>query len=401
MNGRLRGLVLIAALSGLGACGIFGGDKDESLEPAKLLDIETSMEVKRIWSSKVGDEAKFLRVALRPVGDGNRLYVASRDGSVAALNPENGRSIWRRKLKIDLSAGPGVGDDLVAVVAVDGELIVLDAAEGNERWRTYIGGESLARPLIDNGLIIVQTVDNRLRAYAVFDGSERWTIEQSTPPLTMRGNAAPITIGTNVIAGFDNGRVAAVDATSGDLQWESMLAPQTGRSDLDRLADVDGVIAAVGQDLYAAGYQGRVMSLAAESGQVLWAAEVSSYVGVTADWNNVYTVGENGEVVALSRRTGTESWRNDSLLRRDATVPVPFNTAVVVGDFEGYLHFFSNLDGRPVARLRAGKKAVTAPPYVMANRLYVQSDSGTLTAYQVPEPRQPRRAPDIAEDEGA
>lgn len=401
MNARFRGLVLIAAMSGLGACGIFGGDKDESLEPAELLDIETSMEVKRIWSSKVGDKAKFLRVALRPVGDGNRLYAAGRDGSVVALDPENGRSIWRRKLKIDLSAGPGVGDDLVAVVAVDGMLIVLDAAEGNERWRTYIGGESLARPLIDNGLVVVQTVDNRLRAYAVFDGSERWTIEQSTPPLTMRGNAAPITIGSNVIAGFDNGRVAAVNAANGDLQWESMLAPQTGRSDLDRLADVDGVIAAVGQDLYAAGYQGRVMSLAAESGQVLWAAEVSSYVGVTADWNNVYTVGQNGEVFALSRRTGTETWRNDSLLRRDATVPVPFNTAVVVGDFEGYLHFFSNLDGRPVARLRAGKKAVTAPPYVMANRLYVQSDSGMLTAYQVPEPRRPRRAPDIAEDEGA
>ncbi len=400
MNTRVRSLALIAALLGLGACGIFGDKKDESLEPAKLVDIETSVTVKRIWSNKIGDDAEFLRVALRPVGDGNRLYAASRNGIVTALDPENGRQIWREKLDIELSAGPGVGEGLIVVVAADGLLIALDTANGTERWRSYIGGESLARPVIDDDLVVVQTVDNRLLAYAVFDGRERWAMQQSTPPLTMRGNAAPVAVGTNVIAGFDNGRLAAVDATSGDVQWESLLAPQTGRSDLDRLADVDGLIAVVGQDLYAAGYQGRVMSLAAESGQVLWTADISSYVGVTADWNNVYTVDENGALFALSRRTGVESWRNDSLLRRDATVPVPFNTTVVVGDFEGYLHFFSNLDGQPVARLRAGKKAVSVAPYVMANRLYVQSDAGTLTAYLIPEPRRPRRAPDIAGEEG-
>lgn len=400
MSRLLRNLGIASLGLALAGCGMFGGGDDEALEPMELEDIDETLDVRRLWSANLGGDAEFLRVALRPVGDGNRIYAASRDGRVSAFDPESGREAWQTRLDIDLSAGPGVGEDIVAVVAADGFLVALDAASGDERWRSYIEGESLATPLIDDDLVIVQTVDNRLRAYSVFDGSGRWTIEQSTPPLTMRGNAAPVAVGTNVIAGFDNGRLAAVEAASGDVQWETLLAPQAGRSDLDRLADVDGLIAAVGQDVYAAGYQGRIMSVAAESGQILWAAEVSTYVGVAADWNNVYTTRDGGEVVALSRRTGTETWRNASLLRRGGTVPVPFATSVVVGDFEGYLHFFSNIDGQAVARVRTGKKPVTAPPYVIANRLYVQTDGGTLTAWAIREREPTRSAPDIAEQDG-
>ena len=141
--------------------------------------------------------------------------------------------------------------------------------------------------------------------------------------------------------------------------------------------------------------------MAAESGQVLWAREISSYVGVAADWTNVYTTNSDGEIVALFRRNGAESWRQDSLLRREPTLPVAFNTTVAVGDLEGYLHFFSVTDGVPVARLRLGKNAISSSPVVVADWLYVQSDSGNIAAYAVQQPKRKRNAPDIAADEGA
>jgi len=238
-----------------------------------------------------------------------------------------------------------------------------------------------------------------LRAVSAFDGSERWTVEQSTPRLTVRGSATPVVVGTTVIAGFDNGRLAAVNLATGDTEWEAMLSPPSGRSDLERLADVDGMISVVGQDVYASGYQGSVASVASESGQILWSREVSSHEGVSADWNNLYMVNDEGTVVALSRRNGDESWRQNSLIRREPTVPVAFNTTVVVGDFEGYLHFFSNFDGKAVARVRLGSQAISNEPVVIANRLYVQSDSGKVSAYAVQESRS-RNAPDTS-DEGA
>ncbi len=394
-----RNLLVASAVLGLSACGLFGDD-DEKLEPAELIKFQTKVPIKKLWSAKLGDDAEFLRVALRPVGDGNRIYAASFDGNVIAFNPENGKQVWRNKLDIRLSSGPGAGNDIVVVVAADGLVIALGSDDGSERWRAYIGGESLATPLVFGDYVIVQTADNRLLALSAFDGSERWSIEQSIPMLTMRGTTSPVQSGQTIVTGFDNGRLLGIDLSTGDVRWESMLSPPSGRSDLDRLADIDGNIAVVGQDIYASGYHGRVASLAAESGQILWARELSTYAGVTADWSNVYTTLENGEVVALNRTTGAEIWRQGALLRREPTVPVAFRSTVVVGDLEGYLHFFSNVDGEPAARVRAGKHAIIGTPIVVADRLYVQSDDGTISAWVVKEPKKDkRRVPDTAEED--
>ena len=392
-----RNLLALSAALLLSACGLFGDD-DEELKPAELIDFETKVPVKRLWSTRLGADAEFLRVALRPMGDGNRVYAASVNGNVVALDPESGKQVWRTKLGISLAAGPGVGEGLVVVVAADGYVVALAADDGSERWRAYISGESLATPVVHEEYVVVQTVANTVTALSVFDGTERWSLEQSTPALTMRGSTSPVQVGQSVVTGFDNGRVMAINLETGDVEWDSMLAPPSGRSDLDRLSDIDGDIAVVGQDIYASGYQGRIASLAAESGQVLWTREVSTYEGVTADWNNVYSTLDNGELLALNRRTGTEIWRQNALLRREPTVPVSFRTTVVVGDLEGYLHFFSNVDGEPVARVRAGKSAIVSTPLVLADRLYVQSDDGKVTAWYIVEPEPDRRrAPDIAD----
>ena len=347
MNSFVRIAVLCVATLTLSACSWFGGGDDEeiALEPLELVDIETTINIKKLWGAKLGDDAEFLRVMLQPAGDGNRIYAASRDGNVIAFDPETGKQAWKVELDTTLSAGPGIGEGNLALGTSDGSIIVLDTKDGSERWRVNLGGETLSPPLISGDSVVVSTVDNRLRALSLLNGSERWIVEQSTPLLTMRGSASPAMAGNSVVCGFDNGRLMAIDLDSGDVVWDTVLAPPSGRSDLERLSDIDGQISVVGQDIYAGGYQGRIASVAAESGQVLWAREISSYVGVSADWNSIYTTNEDGEVVALARRNGQESWRQASLLRREPTVPVAFNTTVAVGDLEGYLHFFSVLDG--------------------------------------------------------
>lgn len=377
-------ICLLAATS-IAGCGIFGDD-DEELGPTELLEFKKTLDVRKIWSAKVGDGTEFLRIALSPAGDGNRVYAASYDGKVTAYDAQDGDRIWRTEVDAVLSAGPGVGGGLVIVAGYDGDLIALSAEDGAERWRVNIGGESLARPLITGNTVVVYTIDGRLRVYSAFNGSERWSLEQSLPALTLRGSATPIVVGSTIIAGFDNGRLLGISLDDGTEQWEAILTPGSGRSDLDRLADIDGAIAAVGQDVYATGYNGRVASLAVESGQVLWAREISGLSGLTADWNNVYMVGEEGELVAMLRRNGDDVWRQGALIRREPTSPVVFGTSVVVGDFEGYVHFFNNFDGRPVARVRVGNGMISDAPVVIGSRLYVQSESGTLSAFEVPAP---------------
>ena len=389
-----RGVLLCCLIVSAGlvsGCGMFGfgAPKDEELEPTELLDFDETLSVRRVWTTRVGKGSEYLRLSLMPIGDGARLYAASFDGNVVALDPENGRSIWRTSLRSELTAGPGLGDDLVVVFSRDGEVICLSAENGVELWRADLEGESVSRPTVRNGTVVVATIDGLLRGLSAQDGSVLWTIEQAPPALTLRGGTDPVVVGTTVISGFDNGRLVAVSLADGTTEWETMLSPPSGRSDLDRLADVDGSVAAVGQDVYAAGYQGRIAALASESGQVLWSRELSSYSGLGAEWDKLYALTAEGELVAMQRRNGADVWRQSALIRRQPTSPVPFNTAVAVGDFEGYVHFFDGETGEPVARERVGKGMISGKPAVVAGRLFVQSENGDVAAFAVPAPERP------------
>lgn len=394
---RMTRLPLLALLCLVaGGCGVFGG-KDDELPPKELVDFEPRLDVRKVWSAKVGKGSELLRMSLMPAGDGKRVYAASYDGKVSAFDPETGKLAWRQELEIKLSSGPGIGNGMVVVAGPDGDVVALRAEDGSVAWRTNVVGESLASPQIRGDVVIIYTINGILHARSALDGSARWSIEQSSPALTLRGSATPLIVGNTVVAGFDNGRLMAVSLADGVTEWEAMMSPPSGRSDLERLADVDGHMANVGQDIYAAGYQGRVASLAAESGQILWAREISSYVGIAADWNNVYIVADNGELIAL-RRNGSDLWRQDTLLRRNPTAPVAFNNTVVVGDFEGYVHFFNNEDGSTVARLRAGGTLFSGAPVVVGTRLIVQSEDGSLTAFAVTQPKRPGNGQDVAAD---
>ena len=396
MRSAVTVLTFAIALFGVAGCGLFGGsDDDEKLEPTELIEFEQTLPIRRLWSAKVGKGTEFLRLSLAPAGDGTRIYAAGHNGVVVAFDPENGRRLWSTDLGVELTAGPGVDGDLVVVAGREGDVICLRANDGAEVWRTNIDGESVALPLVKDDTVVIVTIDGVMRALSTFDGAIRWTIEQSLPALTLRGASEPVVVGTSVISGFDNGRLIAVGMQDGTVEWESVLSPPSGRSDLERLADVDGAIASVGQDIYAAGYQGRIAALAAESGQILWAREVSTHAGIGADWDKIYTVTGDGEVLAMTRRNGEDEWRQAILVRRQPTTPVPFNTAVAVGDFEGYVHLFDNADGAPVARVRVGKGMISTAPVVIAGRLYVQNESGEIAAFDVEQPERP----DVETDE--
>ena len=130
MRLRTRSLCALAAGLALACCGIFGDD--DELEPAELVDIDPKIELDRAWRAKVGGDSEFLRLALRPAGDGTRIYAASVDGKVSAFDPTSGDRGWRTDLEVEFTAGPGVGQERVVVVSADGFVIVLDATSGRK-----------------------------------------------------------------------------------------------------------------------------------------------------------------------------------------------------------------------------------------------------------------------------
>jgi outer membrane protein assembly factor BamB len=371
--------LLVALLAALQGCS--GRGKDASEPPAELTSFDETLEVRKLWSNNVGGKSKRLRLGLRPATDGARVYAGAYDGQVAAFDAVTGRKVWSVKTDLTLTAGPGFGDGLLAFGTGDGELVALDAATGQERWRQAIGSEVLAAPAISSNVIVVRTVDGRLRGFSAANGSTAWSVEQSLPALTLRGNTAPRVAGTLVVSGFNNGRVAAYEVATGDPVWEVAIANPAGRSELERLVDVSAGIQVVGNDVYVVGYHGRAVGIDLETGTVIWQQELSSYSGLGADFNSVYVTSDFDAVVALSRAAGTQLWRQEALRLRDLTAPTRYANTLVVGDYQGYLHWLSPDDGRFLAREKAAGERISAPPLVVGENVFVQGDDGTLAAF--------------------
>jgi outer membrane protein assembly factor BamB len=386
MRGRLT-VPLVAPLVALLV--LAGCSKDKDVEqPAKLVPIAATLPVKKLWSVDVGGgkHQMLLRLGLGPAVENGVVYAASHKGVVDAVEIATGRRLWRKRLRAPLSAGPGAGYGLVVVGSSKGDVIALDAATGQERWRSHVDSELLSAPAISESVVVMRSVDGRLRGFDAVSGAQRWSIEQDVPRLSLRGIATPVIAKSAVVSGFDNGKIVAVNIENGNTLWETTLAAPHGRTEIDRLVDVDCAVAVIGDNVYATGYHGRTAELALGSGQIWWAHKMSSDHGLAADADRVYVSEADGTVVALHATDGSEIWHNDRLKWRGLSAPTLTDAAVVVADYEGYLHWLDKKTGVIVARTRDSKYRVSNPPVAMGDTVVVLSDGGELAAFRATPP---------------
>ncbi|SFM06989.1 outer membrane protein assembly factor BamB [Halopseudomonas pachastrellae] len=372
---------LILGLSAAVMVGCSSSKKE--LPPAELEKFNAEVELDRIWKRNVGVGQGDLYNNLTPALDGLTLYAADAKGRVVALERETGKEKWEVKLKEPLSGAVGAGGGLVLVGTLDGQVITLDEADGSEKWRAQVSSEVLAAPQTNGDVVVVQTQDDKLVGLDISNGERRWIYESTLPVLTVRGHSEPVVDVRQVFAGLASGKVVALSAETGIPMWEQRVAQPTGRSELERMVDIDGRLLLDDQTLYVVSYQGNVAALDAQSGRPLWQHAASSYVGPGAGFGSVYISEADGTVQALDAGSATELWSTEALARRQLTAPVAFSNFVAVGDFEGYLHLLGQTDGRMAGRVRVDGDGLRAAPLTVGDLLFVYGNSGDLAAYKL------------------
>lgn len=373
-----RLLVLLCAAVAVAAC-----SKEKNVEPPlELVKFPATLDIDRVWSTGLGGGDKVLRLGLAPAVDGERVYAAGHGGDVEAFAAASGRKLWAVDTKLPLSAGPGVAGALVIVASIEGDVLALDAATGARRWQAHVGGEVLGRPAGSATIVVVRTVSGKLVGLQAADGKEAWSYEQQVPRLSLRGSASPVVHGDTVLSGFDNGKVASLSLASGDLLWEAVVSPPHGRTELERLADIDSAVRVADKDVYAVGFQGRIAMLALDSGQIWWGRELSSHRGLDVDNDQLYVSTADGRVLAMRRRDGGDIWSQDGMLRRGLTGPAIDGDSVVVADFEGYVHWLDRATGHLAGRASTDGDRVSNTPVAAGGLVFVQTDSGSLYAFR-------------------
>ncbi|HJU25226.1 MAG TPA: outer membrane protein assembly factor BamB [Rhodanobacteraceae bacterium] len=393
-------LVLLPAFTGCSLIQKIISSKDNVHPPRELTEFTPTVQVQRLWKESVGDGAGRSGIRLRPAYADGKLYVASVDGKLAALDAATGKTIWENDTRTHglfgyfgkkkhypdalYAGGPSVNGDLMVVGTLDGHVYGLDAATGKQRWAAELSDEVVSAPTIDGGLVYARTNDGRIYALDAATGARKWVNDQAEIPLlSLRGNGPVLVAHGVVFYGSDDGKIVALRSDTGSAQWQQQLAKGEGRSDIEKLDDADGSLQLDGDTLFADAYHGSLVSVNAPDGKVNWNRPFSSYVGVAIAGKQVIGIDEDSQVWAMDASTGADVWKQDELEYRWLTGPAVQGRYAVVGDLQGYVHWLNLADGKLAARERLSRDAIRARPLVVGDTVFVEDETGTIGAYRI------------------
>ena len=376
-----RGRLLLAVwpILLLAAC---GGAKDNTEPPAELTSIEAPIPLILNWSVDTRAAANSASYRLRPLLTGDHVYTIDTRGTVSYIDPVKGRTLWRFETGLAAITGLGGNPNLIIAASQDGDIKAYIPIEKGLRllWETQIEGEIRATPVVDQNQVFVRSVDGRLRSLTASDGSQQWVVSRRVPALSLTGNSQPIVFNDRIITGFDDGKLVAFERSSGQVVWETAVSFPSGRTEVERLADVDGQFIVRDSIVYAVSFQGRLVAVQATSGDLLWSRELSGFQALAIDQDAIYLTAEKSHLWSIDRRTGTAFWKQDVLHARRITAPAIIGDYLVVVDLEGYQHWLRKSDGKLVGRIQVTPARAYAQPLVWRNQVLTLDRDGLLAS---------------------
>lgn len=379
MRNMLHGLLIALLFSLLAAC----GSKENLPPPASLTEFNPTINVYKLWGTRIGHGSSKYYFRLNPAVAGNIIYINDYNGYVYALDAMTGNPIWERHIRLAFTSGIAVDSGKLFIGSENGRLLALNASDGKILWQAPIGSEILATPTAVQGIVLVKTIDGVLAAVSESDGQLLWRFTQEVPALILHAESQPIVAGGIVVAGFANGRIAAINLHSGKLLWLAQVSSPQGVTDIERMVDIDVTPIVIRGIVYAASYRGHIAAIELQSGRFIWRHLISSYTGLTADGNRIYISDAKGHVWAFDEDLGTVAWRQDRLHARMVTGPALQGHYVVVADGYGYVHWLSTTDGQFAARMAVSNAGTITEPVVVNGIAYIYTRDGQISAFKI------------------
>jgi outer membrane protein assembly factor BamB len=357
--------------------------KEEELEPVELAPIKAEVGMRLIWRKSIADGpgANYNRLELAKEGD--RLFAASIDGRVKAMQTDNGKKLWEADVDGEISGGVGIAGENVVVGTTDGRLIALNMQDGSKLWQSKLSSEVVSTPTANNDIVVAHCIDGKVHAVSLTDGKPVWSFDGNMPVLTLRGASSAVFEADYVFVGLANGKLVGLDVQTGQVRWEGRVAIGQGKSEIERIVDIDAPPYISGNTIYVVSYQGRIMAFDMRSGRPVWSEKESSYQRLVEGFGNIYVSTAKGTVTAYSKDDGSIRWDMASLSHRQLTAPSVVSSFIAVADYEGYVHLLSQVDGHLVGRVRTDADGVRASLLADGDRLYVYGNSGEVWALQL------------------
>ncbi|MBS3804209.1 MAG: outer membrane protein assembly factor BamB [Oleiphilaceae bacterium] len=352
-------------------------------QPAEVPDVVETVKFKTLWNVSVGDghDGKYLH--LQPTLMDESLYAASADGELVSVNPENGKVNWRRDLDQTIMAGVGADPERLYLVSENANLLTFDGSSGEALWQASLPNEVIAPPQSNGSLVVAQTIDGKVLGFDAATGEKRWQYDGVVPVLTLRGSAAPVVGSEIVLASLASGQLFALSTETGQPQWQYTIGEAKGRTELERLVDITAEPVIVDSAALVVGYKGKLAAVDLRNGEEIWSRSMSSLRSPAIAYGNIFVAEANGTVTALQGQNRQSVWSQDQLRWRQLTRPVATEDYLLVGDFEGYIHALSLLDGTFAGQTKFSGDGLRVPFLRWQDQILVYGNGGKLAAIQL------------------
>jgi outer membrane protein assembly factor BamB len=370
----VRNTALALCVGLLAGCSMFSSN-DERYAPAALTEYQAGLSIAQRWSVSLGSGSGY---GFAPVALDGYVYAASPNGQVSKIDLATGGVVWQTNTGLDLSAGAGSDGQTTAAAAANGTVVALDA-NGQEKWRVRATSEVSIPPVVGSGVVVVRSSDYRIQAFDANSGEALWNVQRPGPALALKAAMQMRIVEDLLMAGLPNGKLIAIHAPTGTVQWEGTISTSQGATDLERISDVVGMPQVQGPALCGVTYQGKMVCFDVSQGGVpMWERRFSSTAGMATDPRMAYAPDQRDTVHGFDLASGQPVWTQDALKNRRLTAPAVLQEGIAVGDLDGFVHFLSRADGSLLGRIQVGGGPIVSPPVATNRGVLVQTGSGAL-----------------------
>lgn len=383
--------VVVLTISALLLAGCSSNEK--TIERATLTPLESPYSVIKHWQVTLEGFFNQDSEGLSIAESEGFYYLASESGIVASLYKApkarwHEQVNWQLKFASPVVSGPTLSGDTLFIGTAKGQLVALEAMNGTILWQTQLSSEVLSAPVVAGDKIFTRTGDGKLVAIERKSGQQIWQVEHQMPSLSLRGAPPVLVDGHRVFIAWETGVVQALSTHSGALQWETRIAMPSGRTDLERMTDIQAKLQLRDGRLLAQGFHGKLVAIHPDNGQFYYEKALSGYRDFVVDGSHVYAMDEQDVLYAFDLYTGANLWRQEALRHRQLTDLVLYDDrTLLVSDGDGYLHWIDRLQGIETARVKhsndygLGRHIQTL--LVSGSLLTLLDEKGVVTQYEV------------------
>jgi outer membrane protein assembly factor BamB len=375
MSGTLRGQGAWARVLWAALVVVVAGCAADKPKPADLQPLAPQIAGRQVWTAQLGSVSFPLQVAAKA----ERFHVAADDGTVLAVDAASGREAWRANVGAKIAAGVGSDGRFAAVVTRDNDLVTLDA--GAERWRAHLDSRVVTAPLVAGERVFVVGVDRIVHAFDALDGRRLWTLKRPGDALLL-SQAGVLTAWRDTLVVGQGARLVGVDPTRGTVRWDVPVTSPRGTNEVERLADLVGPANRVDNSICARAFQNAVGCVDVDRAAQKWSQNGGGVQGVGGDADYVVGADSSDRITARRRAGGEIAWTSDLLLNRGLSAPAVLGPTVLLGDFEGQVHFLARDTGKPLLRLPTDGSRVVAAPVVSGTTVLVVTARGGLFGFR-------------------